>query len=121
MSVYKDDVNMVPSYAIDDVISSERTVETTIQEYTDFMASEPLANETIEALIQSDISRIVDINPEFFNQNKNLLRTITFTLKRSFLRGWNLGNSKWRSIVLLPKESRNKNPKEYTPDVDDFN
>ena len=121
MPAYKDDQNMVPSYAIEEVINSERTVESTIQEYEVFRMNEPAASESIEILVQSDVSRIAETNPEFFSQNKGLLRTIAFALRRSFLRGWGLGNSKWRSIVLLPKESRDKNPREYTPDIADFN
>lgn len=121
MPAYKDDQNMVPPYAIEDVINSERTVECTLQEFEVFKSNEPSTAESIEILIQSDISRLAETNPDFFTQNKNLLRTMAFAIKRSFLRGWSLGNSKWRSIVLLPKENRNKNPREYTPDITDFN
>lgn len=116
-----DDINMIPEWAVEQVMENERAVQVVIKKRREFEAQEPEAGEWIELLVSTDLDKIKNSFPELFSSQPKLINALKFLLWKNFLRGWVMGEAKWKSNILtLPGESSDRNPNHYIPETEDF-
>ena len=117
----KDSRNMVPQWSIQQIMEDERSVEASLKKRQEFRDCEPEAAEWVDLLIQSDLDKVSNSFPEIYSASPKLQKTIYFMLWKAVLRGWLMGEAKWKSNLLpLPGESVERNPNHYIPKSEDF-
>lgn len=115
-----DDINMVPEWAIQQVLEMETGVTPSVELYKLFTRKEPEAANWILGLVESDVARLKAAF-EPLNTIPNFDTTLKFILKRMFLRGWQIANARWvTQDYKLPGEDVDINPMEYKPHDEDF-
>lgn len=118
---HKDNQDMIPEWVIQKIMEDERSVESCHIDRKNFSAIEMEAADWINMLIESDLDKIKQAFPDAFNSIPKLRKTIFFLLWKSMLRGWKMGEAKWKSNFLrLPGEVTHRDPKHYIPKREDF-
>jgi len=119
-NIEKDNMNMIPDWVIDSIMEQETSADHTESDKKKFQDVEPLAAEWLKSFIREDVELLAATYEDIFLHVPQLPKNVYFLLWRCFLRGWSMGNAKWKGDFILPGEEGDRDPDLYRPTSEDF-
>lgn len=102
----KDDMNMIGAYALGNLLKLEKDSRAYYNYLADIEEREPRMYAWVERGRQEDIVALSQQFEDLFTAYPTLPLYINGLLLKSFIRGYNVAESKWQDVIIAPDEPR---------------